>query len=218
MKMKTLLLYILAITLSTTSMAQKSLNSGTVKYNVEIESVKSGTSKMNNFGYTVYLAANKSRTDVVSTMGTESTVYDGTVNKGFILKEYSGQKLMITATKQNWLDKNKANNDLNFIMEEGTTVISGYTCKKASAVGQDGKKITVFFTTSVTLVNDNYNGSFPQLQGLPVKYEVSNGNLKLTYTLDTVSFDAVPLATFAAPTQGYRVMTYDENQQLKINE
>lgn len=216
--MKKLLSYILVVSLSIPTMAQKSLSTGTIKYNVDIESAKSGTPKMSNFSFTVFLTANKSRTDVISNLGTESTVYDASLNKGFILKEYSGQKLMITATRQNWVDKNKANNDLNFIMEEGITVISGYTCKKASAVGQDGKKIIVFFTTSVTLANDNYNGSFPQLQGLPVKYEVSNGNLTLTYTLDTVSFDAVPGSTFAAPTQGYRVMTYDENRQLKIND
>lgn len=216
--MKKILLYIFTASLSFSAIAQKSLTTGTLKYNVDIESAKSGGSKLNSSTFSVFLASNKSRTDVNSTLGSESTVYDGYLNKGFILKEYSGQKLMITATKQNWVDKNQSNNELKFVIEEGTYTIAGYSCRKATAVGQDGKKIVVYFTPSITVENDNYNGAFPQLLGMPVKYEVSNGNLKLTYTLESVSFDTVTTATFAAPTQGYRVMTYDENQQLKVNE
>lgn len=216
--MKKIILFVLVCCLATSAFAQKELNTGTVKYNVDIESSRSGTSKQMQSTFTVFLTTNKSRTDVSSTLGSEATVYDASLGKGFILKEYSGQKLMITATKKNWMEKNESNSELKFTIEDATSTIAGYVCKKATAMGADGKTIVVFFTSSVSVTNDNYNGSFPQLPGLPVKYVVSNGNLKLTYTLDTVSFDAVPSSKFEAPTSGYRVMTYDENQQLKVKD
>lgn len=216
--MKKIILFVFVCCFATSAFAQKELNTGTLKYNVEIESSRSGASKLMQSTFTVFLTANKSRTDVSSNLGSEATVYDATLGKGFILKEYSGQKLMITATKKNWIEKNESNNDLKFTIEDGTSTVAGYSCKKATAVGADGKMIVVYFTSSVSLNNNNYNGSFAQLPGLPVKYVVSNGNLKLTYTIDNVSFDAVPSSKFEAPTSGYRIMTYDENQQLKVKD
>ncbi len=216
--MKTILLYVALCSVALPSLAQKVLNSGTLNYTVNIESSRAGGTKLNNSSLTVYLTANKSRTDLTSTLGSETTVYDGAAGKGFILKEYSGQKLMITATKQNWVEKNQANNDLSFTTEDAVTTVAGYSCKKATAVGADGKKIVVYFTTDVTITNTNYNGAFSQLPGLPVKYEISNGNLKLTYTIESVDFQTVPAAKFDAPSSGYRVMTYDENQQMKVKD
>lgn len=200
--------------------AQKTLSTGLVQYDISISSEKPGavSSALKGAALTLHVTPKESRTDMVSSLGKETTVFNNGTGKGFILKEYSGQKLMITASRANWLDKNKWNDELAFITETGTSTINGYSCKKATAKGQDGKMITVYYTPDIAVSNKSYNSAFSQLPGLPVQYEVSSGNLRFTYKLKTVSYDNVPASTFDEPRQGYRVMTYEENQQLKVKE
>jgi len=79
----------------------------------------------------------------------------------------------------------------------------------------DGKLFTVYFDPSVTLSNKNYNNAFSTLNGLPVQYEIQSGDLTFKYSLKNLNSEIVPAIKFEAPKTGYRLMTYEENQQLK---
>ena len=198
--------------------AQKQLSDGILTYNISIVSPKSETPSLNSLNgavWTVYLKPALSRTEMKSNLGLESTVYDNRAGNGFILKEYSGQKLMISMNASNWVQKNKTYDDLNFSVTNDLTNISGYQCKKATATLADGKLFTVYFDPSVVISNKKYNNAFPTLPGLPVQYEIQSGNLSFKYTLSSLTYDAVPASKFEAPKSGFRVMTFDENQQLK---
>ena len=213
------LLFLLFTGLGLHATAQRTLTNGEVNYDIAISSAKGNLSSgLTGATLQVSLSPTQSRTEMVSNLGTETTVYDSRGGEGFILKEYSGQKLMITTSKSNWLDKNKWNDDLKFSTESGTSTINGYSCRKATATGADGKSITVYYTPDVTVANKTYNSNFSQLPGLPVQYEVASGNLTFTYKLKSVNFEPVPGSKFEAPRQGYRVMTYEENQQLKVKD
>ena len=209
-------MFLLLITISVT--AQKQLTEGVLQYNISIVSPKSETPTLNSLNgavLSVYLRPSVSRTEMKSTLGTESTVFDTKSGTGFILKEYSGQKLMISMNADNWEQKNKAYEDLNFTITNETATIAGYQCKKATATLADGKIFTVYFDPTVVISNKKYNNAFSRLQGLPVQYEIQSGNLSFKYTLSSLTYDAVPAAKFEAPKAGFRVMTYEENQQLK---
>ena len=198
--------------------AQKQLVEGTITYNITITSAKSEApvaNGLNGASLKIYLNSKESRSEMTSTLGTETNVFDNTTGKGFILKEYSGQKLMITLNKQNWLQKNEWNDNLKFTIGSQVENIAGYSCKKATGVSDDGRTITVYFTPSIVIANKKYNSSFDQLPGLPVKYEVKSGNLVFNYTLDNLNYDPVAATMFDAPKSGFRIMTYEENQQLK---
>lgn len=200
------------------STMQKPLNEGVLQYNISIVSAKSEPTTLNSLNgavLTLYLKPTVSRTEMKSTLGTESTVYDAKTGNGFILKEYSGQKLMISMNESNWDQKNKAYENLNFTVTNETATIAGYKCKKATATLADGKIFTVYFDPTVVISNKKYNNAFSRLQGLPVQYEIQSGNLSFKYTLSSLSYDPVPAAKFEAPKAGFRVMTYEENQQLK---
>ena len=210
-------LFFLAI-LAVSSTTQKQFGEGTLQYNISIVSAKSETPSVNSLNgavLTVYLKPSLSRTEMKSTLGTESTVFDNRAGNGFILKEYSGQKLMISMNANNWDQKNKAYEDLNFTVSNETASIAGYQCKKATATLPDGKMFTVYFDPTVTINNKKYNNAFSKLPGLPVQYEIQSGNLSFKYTLSSLNNDAVPASRFEAPRAGFRVMTYEENQQLK---
>ena len=201
--------------------AQKVLTEGMLKYSISIESSngeKQISGSLNGATLSVYLTKEKSRSEMTSTPGTETTVYDNKNGKGFILKEYSGQKLMITTTADNWSQKNMVNTGLNFEAVPGTTTIGVYVCKKAIAKSDNGKNYTVYYDPSIVIVNKQYNNAFSQLAGLPVQYELSSGNLIFKYTLVGLNMDILNAGRFEAPKSGFRIMSYEENQQLKKGE
>ena len=213
--------FFISIVFSTSSFAQKIMNEGTLTYGISIESAneeKKMINALNGAILTLYITKDKSRTEIVNTLGTQATFFDAKIGKGYLLREYSAQKLMITVNADNWAQKNKVNNNLSFKIEDGTITIGGYTCKKATATAADGKNYTVYFDPSVTLANKTYNNAFPQLQGLPVQYELQSGNLTFKYTLSKNSADVVAINKFETPKAGYRIMTFEENQQLKKGE
>ncbi len=198
--------------------AQKQFTEGSIQYKISIESGKTETPVVNSLNgaeLTLYLKPTASRSEMKSSLGTESTVFDSRSGSGFILKEYSGQKLMISMNENNWFQKNRMYENMNFSIEEGTIAVAGYQCKKATAVLPDGKVFIVYYDPGILITNKKYNNAFSKLPGLPVQYELQSGNLNFRYTIIKVGYDAVPLSKFEAPKSGFRVMTYDENQQLK---
>jgi GLPGLI family protein len=199
-------------------MAQKQFSEGSLQYDISITTGKTETpiaNSLNGASLTIYLRPFYSRTEMKSTLGTETTVYDNKAGTGFILKEYSGQKLMISMNANNWAEKNKLYENLNFSISDDIINIGEHKCRKATAQLQEGKIFTVYFNPEIVIANKKYNNAFAQLPGLPVQYELQSGNLNFKYVLSKISYDAISQSRFEAPKTGFRVMTYDENQQLK---
>ncbi len=212
------LLMLLGFVFPAVSIAQKAVNETTLSYNISIESVndKPSLSKsLDGATLNIYIKGTDSRSDMTSSLGTESTLYDTKDGKGYILKEYSGQKLMITLTKENWAQKNQYFQNMKFSIDNAEQTIAGFICRKATANLDDGKTFVVYFLPAISTVNKEYNNAFRQLPGIPVKYELQSGKLKFTYTLTNINYDNIPANKFDIPKSGFRVMTYDENQQLK---
>ncbi len=200
--------------------AQKKMTDGTIVYDIVIES-SNPTQKPQDFTgalTTVYLNGDKCRTDMVSSLGTESTIYDAGSGKAVILKEYSGQKLMITLTKENWAEKNSSYNSLVFVTSNETKDIAGYHCKKAIATLENGKSYIVYYTTELQASTKEYNPLFRNLPGMAMEYEIVKGRSKYRYTVAKINLDAVAASTFDFPKSGYRVMTYEENKEMKKTE
>ncbi len=217
-KLKTAGLLILCLAGAVFSFAQKTISEGTLVYDIVIQTdskepkiadaVDGGT-------VTVYIKGAQSRSDMVSALGKETTIHDAKTGNAVILKEYSGQKLMITLTKQNWEEKNKTYNDIKFETTEETKNIAGYNCKKAIAKLPSGKTFTVFYTADLNISNKEYNATFKNLPGVALEYEYESGTAKYKYTLSKIGFEPVAVSKFDFPKSGYRVMTYEENQQMR---
>ena len=200
------------------SVAQKTVNEATLSYSIGIQSLndKQALSKsLEGAKLMLYIKGTASRSDMVSSLGTESNLYDSKTGKGFILKEYSGQKLMISLTSGNWVQKNQYFQNMQFNIDNAEQVIAGFTCKKATAKLDGGKNFVVYFMPDITTVNKDYNNAFRQLPGIPVQYELESGKLKFTYTLTNINYENILPGKFDIPKSGFRIMTYDENQQLK---
>ncbi|MEO7263838.1 MAG: hypothetical protein ABIW38_02945 [Ferruginibacter sp.] len=199
--------------------AQKKLSEGSFSYKISIAGLNGEPSPgLSGATLHVYLKPTLSRTDMVSSLGSETNIYDSKAGKGFMLREYSGQKLMITMSKDNWNQKTQVYDNLIFKVEDGFTQIAGQNCKKAITTLQNGKPFIVFFNPDIDVLNKEYSNAFTNLPGLPVQYEMVSGNLSFKYTLNNVLWDPVASSKFESPKTGFRVMSYDENQQLKKGE
>lgn len=209
------LLIILGITISSLSYSQKTLNEGTLIYNMSVET-GSATPKMADMldgaTTTIYIKGKQSRVSLVSGLGSESTVYNESTGNGFILKEYSGQKLMFTLTPNDWSENNSKYKGITFENKGESENIEGYNCKKAIAKLSNGTSFTVYYTTEVTMGNKSYDPQFSSLPGLPVQYEMQSGKMKFKFTLSKINFDAVSAVLFEQPKSGYRVLTYQESK------
>jgi GLPGLI family protein len=162
---------------------------------------------------TIYLKGNKSRTELVSSLGSEATIFDASAGTGVILKDYSGQKLMITLSASNWAQNNSKYDGIVFLSTGESQKIAGFNCKKSIAKLKNGESFTVYYTTEVSPANKSYDAQFKTLPGLPVQYEMESGKLKLKFTLASISYNPVSASKFEIPTSGYRVLTYDETKQ-----
>jgi GLPGLI family protein len=164
---------------------------------------------------TVYIKGSQSRTELLSGLGTEATIHDAKSGTGVILKNYSGQKLMITFNEDDWKKKNKKYEGITFENTNETAVIAGYNCKKAIAKLSDGTSFVVYYTPDLTVANKDYDYQFKTLQGLPLQYEWQSGKMIFKYTLSKINFDPVSPAKFEIPKSGYRVLTFEETQKAK---
>jgi len=196
--------------------AQKKFTEGTLSYNVVITT---GSEKPSNAdfldGTTVvnYIKGDKSRTEMISPLGTLTTVYDGSKNSAVILKDIGGQKYMITLTSDEWKDANKKYQGISLRFEEGEKTILGYKCKKAIAQLGDGTSYTVWYTPELVAVNKNFQYETRNLPGIAMEYETVNSKgEKTTYTVSKISFSPVPASKFDLPKSGYRIMTYAESK------
>jgi GLPGLI family protein len=205
----------LMVTLTTLSYAQKTISEGTIIYKITTQSDGKSSSVDPMIGATsiVYLKGSLSRTDMVSPLGKETTIYDEKNASGVILKEYSGQKLMITLTKENWASQNKKFERVAFEPSTETKSIGGYNCSKVTAKLQDGSLLVVYFTSAINVNNKDYNQIFKDLPGLPVQYEFEFGKMTFKYLLASIDFSPVPSSKFEIPKSGFRVITYDESRK-----
>jgi GLPGLI family protein len=200
------------------AMAQKKMTEGSILYDITINN---GTDKPQNAEFldgatnAVYIKAGKVRTEMVSSLGTQSTIIDQTGGKKdvTILKEYGAQKFMINLTAADWSDLNRKYENVTFTYDPSATkTIQGFTAKKAIGKLADGTAFTVWYTPDITVDNKDFQYANRNLPGLALEYETVMGNLKVVYTVSKLSFAPVPQAKFDLPKAGFRVMTYQESR------
>ena len=177
---------------------QKIMSDGSLVYNM---SIQTGSKEPNMADMldgattTIYIKNSQTRSEMLSGLGSESTIHDAKTGTGVILKDYSGQKLMINLTREDWAKK--------------------YNCIKAIAKLTDGTSFIVYYSPDLKVANKEYDYPFKTLPGLAMQYEWQSGKMKFKYTLTKVSFDPVPASKFEIPKSGYRILSFDETQKAK---
>ena len=197
--------------------AQKIINDATLTYKVEIKNsaINQPVQNSNANQYVIYIKGLSSRSDLITSMGSESAVYDSKKSSGYIAKSYSGQKLLINLTKAEWFTQNAIFQQLKFNVTSETKNISGYECKKAISKLATGETIIVYFEPNIELSNQDYILAFPKLKGLPIVIERESKGSTFTYTLADIIYDNLASNLFEISQKNYRVMNYEDAKKFQ---
>lgn len=209
-------LSILLLFVTVSGFAQKKFSEGTILYDIVINT---GSDKPKGADYldgtTVanYIKGSRSRTEMVSPLGTLTTIQDSAKHSVVILKEFGEQKYMITLSPDDWKDANRKYQDINYTYDPtAAKTIMGYACKKAIATLSDGTTYTVWYTPDLVPEYRGFQYETRTLPGLALEYEVNTADRKVTYTVSKISFSPVPASKFDLPKAGFRIVTYAESK------
>jgi hypothetical protein len=166
--------------------------------------------------HTVYIKGNKSRSEITTSNFSSTVIFDANTGFGVILKEVSGQKLLIRLNPDNWKERNSQWDGIVYKPTGETKEIAGYKCMKATGQTRSGAEITVFYTKDIIPENKEYEPPFRNLDGLPLEYELTNGNVRIKYRVSRISLNPIPASKFDIPKSGYREMNYEESKKMNI--
>jgi hypothetical protein len=196
------------------SYAQKATSEATIKY--IISKISNNSDKAVQQGtMTIYVKGELCKTELQNSLGTEVSFYDAKKRAGVILKEYSGQKLMIELSEENWKKQNQLFHSLSFDFDGSNKTINQVSCKKATATASDGQTITVYLSNEKDITNKDYPIAFPKLIGIPYEINKKIGNIIFQYTIQSINYETVSSTVFETPKTGYRVLSYDEATKIK---
>ncbi len=203
------------LAMMTSVFGQRKLTEATISYDIVINTTNKtpqATDLLDGATSVIYLKGNSSRSEMISSLGTQATIIDGKTGNVTILKDYGDQKYMIKMTPSDWKESNIKYADVTFTYTEEFKAIAGYNCQKAVGRMPDGSEFNVFFTKELVPVNKDFQYINKNLPGLAMEYEAKLGNMLVTYTVSSINFNLVPQAKFDLPKSGYRVMTYEESK------
>jgi hypothetical protein len=193
--------------------AQKKISEFTVIYDYSAGLDKGQPGNTEYAVHTVYIKGNKSRSEMTTPLFSSTTIFDANTGFAVILKEVSGQKLLIRLTPENWLERNRSSDGIIFKNTTETKEIAGYKCIKAIGQTRSGITLSVFYTQDVVPENREYDPLFRTLEGLPLEYELTNGDIRIRYRVSRINFNPVPVSKFDIPKGGYREMSYEESKK-----
>jgi GLPGLI family protein len=204
---------------ASTAIAQKKISELTLVYDASISTGSAEPKMADAFDgatTTVYLKGNLSRSEMSSALFSSTTIHDAKSGSAVMLREVSGQKLLIRMTPENWQEKNRRYQGITFTNTNEKKTIAGYECIKAVAKLPDGATFTVYYTPDLIPENKEYDYQFKNLNGLPLEYELTQGKLRIRYTVSRINMNPVPASRFDIPKSGYRELTYDESRKSSL--
>jgi GLPGLI family protein len=216
--MKSFLSLILFVCLSYSLSAQKKISELTLVYDAKVTTGNAEPNMADAFDgatTTIYLKGNLSRSEMASALFSSTTIHDTKTGTAVVLREVSGQKLLIRMSSKDWKEKNARYEGITFTNTGETKEIAGYKCLKAVAKMSDGSSFTVYYTPDIIPENREYDYHFKNLNGLPLEYELTQRNLTIRYTVSKINLNPVQASKYDIPTSGYREMTYEESQKTK---
>jgi len=124
--------------------------------------------------------------------GKQAFYIDAGKGSGMLVMQFLGQGYKVEMNQEE-IESLKKAKALDFNLTEGEQTVSGYTCKKAVAIsGTDTLKL--FY--SPELRSDSPVPPFAEVDGIPLKYEMIKGGVKMTYIATLVKKTTIEASTF----------------------
>lgn len=210
-KYKILIFLVITTFFSLEVFSQRVMTDGTVTYSVSVISGKDQPGIADAFdgaSLTVWMKGNLVRTDLKSNLRLLSIFYNAKDQSAVMLKESGAEKYMINLSPAQWDQYNHKTKGIRFEYLNDSKVIAGYNGKKAVGTLRDGSKIVVYYAVDLKPLSPGYEDAFNNLQGLPLEYEMTTGNIVVRYTAISVQTTPVIASRFDLPKSGYKMLDY----------
>lgn len=155
---------------------------------------------------TVFIKANDSRMDIVSSSFSQSIFYDKASGNAVVLREFGNNKVMTKLSKSQWIEKNKKFEDATLSLIGDTKTILGYECKKATLQPKDGSLVTLYYATAITPSVKEFEYQFKDVPGFVLEYETEENGKKIKYAATKINLSPVQTSKFDVPSAGYRIL------------
>jgi hypothetical protein len=193
--------------------AQQVLYDGIVEYAVRASN-KSAEKKIfygDEIGLTLYLKGGQSRLDIRSQAGSESSIFDTRNGQGFVLRNYSDQKLIMHANAAQWAEWLSPVRKLEFEVIDSNHMIGGYSCNIAVANDSGAVPVVfkVYYEPLIKISNRSHFLAPGNIESLVVKMEVSYPESDFTYELKSLNFELPSSIIFEIPRKGYRAVKWE---------
>ena len=158
---------------------------------------------------TIHIKGNKSRLEQGQMMGKNVVVSDMDQKNGFMEMDVQGQKLRMEISTEEFNQGAEQTPNIEYLAE--TMTIAGYSCKKAIMKDESGQiAMTVFYTEKIS---NQAQKEFVGLKGFPLKYEMSQQNMKMEMTASEVTKESVPDDIFNK-SDGYQDISQTDLQKM----
>lgn len=217
---KSLIIHLLFAFFPLLLFSQVVLPEATLTYDFSVETGGKATPADTNVSgqkLIIYLKGALSRTDHISSLGRDISVYDPKAGTGFLTREYSGQKLLVRVKTEEWQQEYSFYRNLDFKDDEGVYPVGGYSCRKTKELKSPGKiyHYTVYYDPSIQIPNKTYELAFPQISGLPVRIEMRHEKTVYRFELAGLDREVINPSLFEIPRKGYNTISYSEMKSME---
>ncbi|HKK39510.1 MAG TPA: hypothetical protein VJ949_08830 [Cryomorphaceae bacterium] len=126
--------------------------------------------------------------------GKQAFYIDAGRGSGILIMQFLGQGYKVEMSQEE-LETLKKAKELEIIPTEEKKTISGYECEKALAIS-DSDTLEIYYSTE--LMSNSSFPPFSNIDGIPLKYELIRGGVKMTYTAVEVKETTIEESIFIA--------------------
>ncbi|WP_432714850.1 hypothetical protein [Pedobacter sp.] len=217
---KTGVLSLLLVCTAIYAHAQKKISQGVITYGVayNLSEEQKSTIDVSNLPTENILEFNGNISRLAMDMGPAiiTIIKDGSLNNALLLiKVPMAQKQIATKMTKEDLDKESGGIKYSDFKATGVKeTISGFNTEKYTYTDNNGNAYELWATKDVELTPGATNSEFKGLKGTPIKFSLSQNNIKTILTIKSITEKNVGPFTLDVPT-GYDVMTMAQLEALR---
>jgi GLPGLI family protein len=162
---------------------------------------------------TITIKGDKSKSEIITSMGTQIEITDYTQKSKVGLINMMGQKFAIHETAEEIMKEMESQAKPEVKLTDETKTVAGYLCRKAIVTVNDEGTVTtfdVFYTDELGGTDVNFdNPVYKDIQGVLLEFSMSTPQFTMVFTATDVEKKGVSAKEFEIPPD-YTITTRDE--------
>jgi hypothetical protein len=203
--MKHFIITLILFSLFSEAQAQRLFSEGVITYNVSTDGNKKSIGK-----YVVLVKGKYIKRVLTLNNGySNNTIYNGKEGTSATLKTVQGTPYALMLTKEEVNDASQKFAGAVYQFDKKTKKIAGYNAVSGSVIYPNGTKSKIAVTQDLRAEDYHLLTMFPNLNGIPLEYEMKNGTSSMHFIAEKVDIRNVGSEEFTIP-KNYKIVTKKE--------